>query len=59
MLCSDQPSNHSLQVGSNLMMKCEWKVVDSTNPHVITWYKHCTVNGACDGNNGSVYVYKL
>ena len=56
---SDQPSNHSLQVKSNLMMKCEWKVVDSINPHVITWYKHCTVNGAWDGNNGSVYVYEL
>merc|ERR1719341_2669279 len=58
-LSSDQPGNHSLQVGSNLTMKCEVKVVDSTNPHVITWYKHYTVHGAWADNNGSVYVHEL
>ena len=58
-LGSDQPGNHSIQVGTNLTMKCEVKVVDSTNPHVITWYKHFTINGAWADENGSVYVEEL
>ena len=58
-LSSDQPGNHSLQVGSNLTMKCEVKVVDSTNPHAIIWYKHFTVNGAWADVNGSVHAHKL
>jgi len=58
-LSSDQPGNHSLIIGSNLTMKCEVKVVDSTNPHVITWYKHFTVNGAWADEEHNVYVEEL
>lgn len=40
-------------------MKCEVKVVDSTNSHAIIWYKHFTVNGAWADVNGSVHAHKL
>ena len=58
-LLPDQPGNHSIFIGSNCSMFCEVKVLDSTNPHVITWYKHFTVNGAWADENGSVYVNEL
>jgi len=41
-----QPGNHTVVVGANFSLFCQPKIIDSSSPHNIVWYRHFQVNGS-------------
>jgi len=41
-----QPGNHTVVVGANFSLFCKPKIIDSSSPHNIVWYRHFQINGS-------------